>query len=85
MFSTLQGRRCSGKCDLCAVHLLQDQSMSISSPSSVVNFYHRQSPVSFSVWSFCSQLSALTFMYIFIASIPRHSRSVSFVAMCSVI
>jgi hypothetical protein len=83
MISTLQSRRCRGRCDLCAVHLLQDQLMSISSPSSVVNSYHRQSLVSFSVWSFCSQLSAFTFAYIFIASVPSHSRSISFVAMCS--
>jgi hypothetical protein len=56
--------------------------MPISSPSSVVNFCHRQSPVSFSVWSSCSQLSALTFAYIHIVSVPSRSHSVSFVATC---
>jgi hypothetical protein len=80
MISTLQSRRCRGRCDLYAVHLLQDQSISISSPSSFVNFCHRQSLVSFFVWSFCSQLSALTFAYIYIASVPSRSHGVSFVA-----
>ena len=57
---------------------------SIWSPSSVVNFCHRQSPVSFSVCSFRSQISALTFAYTYITSAPSRSRSVSFVATCSV-